>query len=84
MALGKLKFREPSSTAMTSPSILRCSTATNTSSAVVGLLQASHSNSYHHGICPTSFTDEVADGYIDRSDGERMRSTTPASEHNSS
>jgi len=35
---------------MTSPPILRCSTATNTSSAVVGLLQASHSNLYHHGI----------------------------------
>ena len=30
--------------------ILRCSTATNTSSAVVGQLQASHTNSYHHGI----------------------------------
>jgi hypothetical protein len=72
------------STAMTRPSIQRCSTATNTGSAVVGLLQASYSNPYHHGICPTPFTDEVADGYLDRSDGERMRSTTPASEHNSS
>jgi hypothetical protein len=39
-----------SRTAMTSRSIRCCSTATKTGSAVVGLRQDSHADSYHHGI----------------------------------
>ena len=64
------KVRETSSTAMTDRSILRCPTSTKTSSAVVGLRQARHANSYHHGRCPPSFTHAVADGDIGRNDGE--------------
>ena len=46
---------------MTSPSILRCSTATKTSSAVVGQLQVSRSNSYHYGICISPTKRDVLD-----------------------
>jgi hypothetical protein len=41
---------DASGTAMTNRSIRRCSTATKASPAVVEQRQASHANSYHHGV----------------------------------
>lgn len=67
---GYQRSRVTSRTAMTDRPILRCSTATKTSPAVVERRQASHANSYHYGRYPPLFTRAVAVGDIERNDGE--------------